>query len=122
MKALSLYVMESLNHVGIVENSQIGLTRVLVQDCVARDVKELNGLNIGETHMARKLRCPVCNGCMDFIYVDLKRYIFCGFCHTYRQGPNDNLQIVESPYKDRIENSRKIDDPVLEENNEEEIS
>lgn len=67
--------------------------------------------------MARKLKCPVCNSCMDFIYVDLKRYIFCGFCHTYRAGSNDNLQIVPSPYQDKID-AAKVVDPILEEENE----
>lgn len=64
-----------------------------------------------------KIKCPVCNSCMSFIYVDLQRYLFCGFCHTYRAGSNDNLQIVESPYKDKIE-SNKVIDPIEDSNEE----
>lgn len=67
-----------------------------------------------------KIKCPVCNGCMSFIYVDMKRYVYCGFCKVYRFGSNDDLQIVESPYKDRMESS-KVDDPT-EDGNEEKIS
>lgn len=65
-----------------------------------------------------KIKCPVCNSCMSYLYIDLVRYIYCGFCKAYRQGPNNDLHIVESPYKDKIESS-KVDDPV--ENNEQEI-
>lgn len=61
-----------------------------------------------------KIKCPECNGCMDFIYVSNIRYIYCGFCHTFRQGRNDSLVIVPSPFSTP---SNKIDDPIMEEEN-----
>lgn len=66
----------------------------------------------------RKLKCPVCNSCMSFIYVENLRYLYCGFCHVYRAGRNDSLEIVESPYKNYNVPDNVVEDPILEEENE----
>lgn len=69
----------------------------------------------------RNPKCPVCNSCMSFIYVDLKRYLYCGFCKVYRAGRNDALEIVESPYKNYNVPTDVIEDPIIEESNEQKL-
>jgi hypothetical protein len=65
--------------------------------------------------MANKIKCPTCNSCMSFVYVELIRYVYCSFCRTWRHGSNDNLQIVPNPNQDKIDEfSNKIEDPVFE--------
>lgn len=68
--------------------------------------------------MARKIKCPECNSCMDFVYVNLVRYLYCSFCRVWRFGNNnEDLVIVPNPNQDKIDEftKGKIEDPILEE-------
>lgn len=47
------------------------------------------------------------------------RYYYCGFCHIYYAGRDDDLHVVESPYKDYNVPTNIVEDPLPEENNEE---
>lgn len=64
-------------------------------------------------------KCPECNSCLSHFWLLPNRYYYCGFCHTYYGGRDDNLQLVESPYKDKIE-SNKVEDPTGDNNESEE--
>jgi hypothetical protein len=67
--------------------------------------------------VAHRVKCPECRSCLSPIWVMPNRYYYCGFCHVYYGGRDGELQIVDTPYRDKIE-SAKIEDPILEEENE----
>lgn len=64
--------------------------------------------------MAHRVKCPVCNSCMSPFWLLPTRYYYCGFCHVYYTGRDDALEVTDNPYKDRIVNPNKIEDPVEE--------
>lgn len=45
-----------------------------------------------------KIKCKECLGCMDYVWVDNRRFLYCAFCRTYFTGIIGELYQVESPY------------------------
>lgn len=47
-----------------------------------------------------KLKCPICNGCLDFTWItpDPTRYLFCAFCRTYYTEQNKVFTEVPDPH------------------------
>lgn len=53
---------------------------------------------------------------MSPIWILPDRFYYCGLCRQWYSGMDGDLQPVENPNKDKIEEaSRKLEDPIIEE-------
>jgi len=55
-----------------------------------------------------KIKCPECVGCMDYLWIENIRYLYCDFCLQYYAGSAGVISKVENPYLHKIEEAKKI--------------